>query len=128
MDDPVTTDVVKRLKLRGSLNSALEVDCLREIEFLNRKRVALLAEGSGWKNAARVMAALYGRNTKWDGGSWFRDNIEMSLDEDLPPEDIEELLQIAWKANKDGVTAALESASGSQCAHEPYRPLYNDRS
>ncbi len=81
---------------------------LSEIDDLRLEVESLTAKSARWKNAARVMAALYGRNVEWDGGSWFRDNIEISLDEELPPEDIEKLLQIAWAANKDGVTVALE--------------------
>lgn len=44
--DDCTDDLVNRLTLRGSLNSALEVERLREIEFLNRKRGALTTENT----------------------------------------------------------------------------------
>ena len=106
-------DLIERLRSGDCCNENNE-DAASHILALGDALETASTESSRWKNAARVMSALYGGNAKWDGGSWFRDNIEISLDEDLPPEDIEELLQIAWKANKDGVTEALATASGRQ--------------
>ena len=79
------------------------------VKDLHAREVEQSCEDSRKNEALTTLAALYGAHAKHlrKAGSCFRDNLEMSLDEVLSAEHIEELLQTAWKASEDGVSAAV---------------------
>ncbi len=100
------SDLIERLRCKagsaGAVHIATRLEAANEISRLS-------SEGERKDEALTTLAALYGFHAKHlrKMGSCFRDNLELSLDETLPAERIEELLQTAWKASERGVGAAV---------------------